>query len=168
MFRLPCLSSVGWLMHSRTIGALLRMARSHDRGALRALRAETRARSLARLAALKDHAAGGGLAPSPAQRRQLTRAQLTAARLARQVSKPTIVPIDMRARGGQMIQTEAERRFEIDNMMADARLEGHEFSDERKALFERYVRAEITSDELTVQWRAQSEALIEAHERGLV
>jgi hypothetical protein len=46
-------------------------------------------------------------------------------------------------RGMVLVETEAERRYEMDQIVASARLEGLETSSAMLALMDRYVRGEI-------------------------
>jgi hypothetical protein len=95
--------------------------------------------------------------PTPASTRLIARALRRAGELAQGLAGSTIVRIDMRTRGGRtmIVTTEAERRYEVDNLIADSRLEGHELGPEFLALYERYVRAEISSDQLNALWGEQ-------------
>ena len=61
--------------------------------------------------------------------------------------------------------TEAERRYEIDNLIAEDGLEGIKYDDPTLALFERYVSAELTWDEMCVLWNQLADELLKTYER---
>ena len=61
--------------------------------------------------------------------------------------------------------TEAERRYEIDNLLASNRLEGVEFDAEVLALLNRYVVAELNWAQVLELWDERLAAELATYER---
>jgi len=131
---------------TKQIGKLMCQVRESDttdqqaKAARKALRALTRARALARAA---KHSVG---AARPRVKAQALRASQKASAL---LNSALRAPTMARQFGEEasVIQTEEERRYEMDQVIASARLEGSELSPGMLQLMERFVRAEITDSE---------------------
>ena len=155
---------------TKEIDQLMRLAREADGmdaravyAARRALRAQQRARSLARLAKWSVGV------DRPLLKEQAGRAAQRANTLTSSALRPTIahekvslmaIPnpgdTDDTTDGAAMVETEEERRYELDQITASAALEGAQPSPAMQKLLERLARGEITesdfarlADELT-------------------